>query len=206
MKINEFLDLVRNCSDDRLYESFCIGNNWIILVGLERLSIRKLLLENLKFIVHTKENSERGGLISELKGRGEDASFLEQGLESEFKYSPEQQPRLEYVSGTVVILPHRGAEGYSLTRYGFDLTDEERRHASYQRKNYKSSLSLHSCQLRKIPGISDNRAIAIVTEEISLFLMEKQVPFCLPHSLANTKDYSRIVYFPDSVEEEMCRK
>ena len=72
---------------------------------------------------------------------------------------------------------------------------------------YVSALMLHPCPEKKAEIAYWQRAAARVIAEFSQEAISKNIPFCFPDSRGwkHLDDYSRIVYFPDSVDDEMAR-
>jgi len=77
---------------------------------------------------------------------------------------------------------------------------------------YKTSILLHHYQDKKIPGISWEKAIALVIEDLGQLIIQENIPTCMPRSVGwkycepchfFAYDNPKGVYFPDEDEIKM---
>jgi hypothetical protein len=82
----------------------------------------------------------------------------------------------------------------------------EKAHCERQRRNYKCTIMFHDYGDKKMEGVCNDRALAIAICDIGSMLIERKIPVCLTITKSidhPEKDFSHIVYFPDSVYNEM---
>ena len=98
--------------------------------------------------------------------------------------------RFNFVPGTVVLQVWNGAHP--------DCVRSNQEDQKRQLNDYRMTIMLHPYQKNKIENVSDERAIAIVIDDIGQYVMREKIPVCFPESRGwdNLKDYSRIVYYP----------
>jgi hypothetical protein len=77
----------------------------------------------------------------------------------------------------------------------------ERIHYEFQGQRYNLTIMLHELGY----GHQARRLTASITN-LAEYFVRKQIEFCMPESVgwAHHGDFSRVVYYPDEVEAEMC--
>ncbi|MEK6825631.1 MAG: hypothetical protein AABY00_02485 [Nanoarchaeota archaeon] len=197
MKWEEFLAM-ENASNEKLYDYGFVDNFPIIWKAFSTESLIEQLRATGNYHEHTLDN---------------DISMSQTTY-----HSPEQRVRLaesyannllEHKDGTVVINPRASNNIYTMKGLGNVLYDHV---LQFQKSRYDYALRLHSSQVKRMIGISGVRAMYLVVKDIvETALLPAQVPFCLPKMFKYVQgqieqDYSTVVYWPDSDEEEMCKK
>jgi len=196
MKWSEFVKIGESTLDELLTEKLGIYDNFPILwrADSEESLINELLASG-RYQRHTYENDH-----DSLNPAGERNPWSKLP-----NWKSRYQRRLAYVPGAVIINQNGGAH----TATSRDCESEGV--LAFQRTRFNYGLMLHPYQIKKA-DTTELRTLFNVTRDIceSIFIPEN-LPFCLPKVFfykqgLNPQDYSTIVYWPDSVEGEMCRK
>lgn len=170
MRLEEYLEALRTCPDEKLTEELGIYDNWPIL-----------LQGNYDEIVRDLESSsESGSLFSgeyrfRREARNQDGSVTR---------------RYEYVAGTVELQ-------FDPKVLDTTFPEQSPEHHERQLRDFTVNFCLHPYQDKKIPETSWKRAIAIVAEDICRYATKKGFALCLPHSVGSnySEEFDRIVYF-----------
>ena len=109
---------------------------------------------------------------------------------------------LNFSQGTVELQIH---DRFSEDNLLFAGLDEKGAHYQVQMEKFNRYLMLHPYQEKRIPNTSDERALVLVINDISQYFKQQNIPFCFPESMGwgHLDDLSRIVYFPDSLDDEV---
>lgn len=135
----------------------------------------------------------------------------------EVRDGPRTTHRFTFNPGTVLLQVRDSPFGASTLRSGYQSECQiERLHQKKQTGGYRIFALLHEDNPNKMPDVSATRAIAIAIDKIGRYVLERGIPCCFPvfgwkHNSSFSAPLplevlSRIVYFPDSVDDEMQRR
>lgn len=198
MKLHEFLQGVKACPDELLSERYGIWDNFPILVS--GMSVEEMILHLLasgKYETHSLENDIDGE--SRLKA---------------FSHVPQETVRaiyarqLSWKEGLMVVNPRNDIGNIETYTNADDLGFVPIYEA--QKTYFTAALMLHPYQKRR-PDTSIRVITTVLEDIITNLLVPKSIPFCLPRVFHYKKgeklqDYSTIVWWPDELEERMCRR
>jgi hypothetical protein len=168
MELEEYLERLKICPDERLTGELGIYDNWSIFLNLDFQRALKHFYESPEF----KFYELQGGDIH----------------------------RFDFVPGTVKLQVFNWLAGCGLTQINKDNLEESTFHQNRQKRDYNMTIMLHPYQKKKIEGIDLRRALVMVVENLSEWVVSENIPLCFPDSIGRDykkpRDYSRIVYFP----------
>jgi hypothetical protein len=156
MKLEEYLEKLKNCPDSELASECGVHDNWPILLQADLDKVIKKLIDSHKYV--------ESDIVSE-------RAFL------------------NYVPGVVELQ-------FILGEYSF-LNLALKYEIDKQGPKYDSTITLHPFQKKKIKGVSDYRAVAIVIDDLAKFAMKEKIPICFPRSLGwdHKNEFSRLVSY-----------
>ena len=199
MKWSTFVEGVRQCPDDELTDRFGIWDNFPILTrNLSTTEMMSALFATGRYEPHSLENDIGGGRMVR-SNTHVSLTTLQECF----------QKQIAFKQGMVVIDPY--IEVHRLKTFINSHDPRAQKFLLFQLTHYNAALKLHPYQIKQISGVSGWRVMADVIEDVTRhILIPRNVDFCLPHvfiykSRTLEQDYSTIVYWPDSDEEEMCR-
>ena len=167
MLLEDYLQKLKDCSDERLEAEWAINDNFTIF-------FKKAFIT---FLQHFNDS--------------ENYQFKELSFEDYFRF--------DYVPGIITVQVFQGLAENKLTGYGLNRTEEERQHFEKQNRDYNTTIMLHPYQKKRIFGMENKRAIAMVVDDICRFSIDRNIPLCIPNigtDFLKPYDFSRIVYFP----------
>jgi hypothetical protein len=174
MKLEEYLDAVRNCPDELVTST---DGSQISLLSAEF-----GIYDN--FPILLKVDAET--MFSHLNS----GNF---NIFRRLVISNSNYWTANYIPGTVILQAWDCFISGWATWEQLSKPDHDR-----QMSEFDFSIMLHSNQEKKIPEVSEKRALAMVVYEIGDLALKNNIPLCLPKSRGwmHKNDYSRIVYFP----------
>ena len=184
MKLEDYLEALKHCPDEQLTDELGISDNWPIFLKADIDSVVEYLRESGEY--KPEKTVERADRVEHL---------------------------LSYVSGTVLLQVFDWVPSSFTTGCGANDTERDRIESERQMRDYKTTILLHPYQDRKMSGIINSRAVAIVVEEIGQFVIQGGIPACMPNTIGwksfqeeyprSDQDYSRIVYHQPDREKPL---
>ena len=169
MKLDEYLEALQNCPDEQLKDELGVYDNWPIFLNADFDSVVEHLKESGKY-KHTDTIKKDGG------------------IKHLFNYMP----------GTVEMQVFNWIPSMSTTGCGCNNTERDRIESERQLRDYNMTIMLHPSQDRKIKGVYQLRALAMVADDIGQFAINENIPACMPNTTGwkylDVNDYSKIVY------------
>lgn len=186
MELDKYLKALEECPDEmvfhgkdkrllsRLTTELGIYDNWPILLSAKYDEVVKDLLAS---IVSNELFSGQYRLVEERINN-------KRGLFNNI---------FNYVPGTILMQVRN-----SICSLDYSADYPKLEHSSRQKKEFNMSFSLHPYQEKKIEGVENSRAMAIVLADIGRYVQKKGFALCFPCSMGwdNLEDLSRIVYYP----------
>jgi len=179
MKLQDYLQAVRECPDNQLSGRLGVGDNQAILTKIPAKDLtRKIQLEFKKLEFKRKFDGVGG-----------------EGYE--FYYTPGTLVVNITNRKMIIAYPFLGLEDY-VKRVEKYYSSSIMFHTEQGKRNYIDG---------KIMPVHNFRAAALCTEELVQFMIKEKMPFCIPATEScMITDTSKIVYFPDSDEERIMEK
>jgi hypothetical protein len=169
MELEAYIELLQETTDTDLSLELGICDNWPILLNADFDTI----IEQLKQLGSYRHTDER---------------VFDGGVKHLFDYTP----------GIIILQVYDWVSTDSTTNSGCDESERGMAETNRQLNDYNMTIMLHPYQKKKIEGIHDSRAIAIVVEDLGLFAINNNLPLCMPKTWGwnhlNEKDYSKLVY------------
>lgn len=181
MELDTYLKALRECPDEELAGELGVRDNWPILI-----------CQNIDDFIKKLESSRKFSL-----------DRITTGIDP-----PRPVQIFFYTPGTVVLYLSEDNSHNGLYITCGKPTPEMRPHINKVKHDYNLALKLHPYQTvslgdlkyggKKIPQVSDTRALAMTIEDIGRSALEKDIPLCFPRSIGTRHkgDLSRIVYHP----------
>lgn len=192
MNLEEYLEALRTCPDEKLREELGIGDNYAVLL---KDHYRKLC--NFLF--------EAGFLLDGEETVGKELNAFPEGVsEAEIHTAAINAIPFFVYEGTVKVRVRNYLETYWTTGHNLWGDEERNNHKLKQLKTYNVTVKMHPLNETGFEP-EDLRKFADAVIKIGEFLIEEGIPACLPNSVGQkysfpTFDYSRIVYH----EPEKC--
>jgi len=186
MKLRDYLKGIENCPDEELTNKFGVYDNWPTFLNADFDSVINYLKNSKEYNYTGGFTEESGDELIRCKGvniyKKGNLIFIDKKIQKHF---------FNYASGTVNL--------QVLNRIPLNSCNGSDEDIWNQKSDYKMMIRLHPYKKNKIKGISTLRALAIVIGGFGKFILNENIPACMPNTLGwdNLQDYSRIVYYPD---------
>lgn len=168
MKLEEYLESLKKCSDEDLTDELGVYDNFAIFLKADLEDITRELIATGKYTVFERHQTNEG-----------------------------PKNILYYTPGTVEMQVFQWIPGWSTTGRGMNSRKEDAEHSQRQLQDYNLTIMLHPWQ-EKRAEIHRFRAMAQVIEDVSKIVKAKEIPLCIPSSVGwkylEPKEYNRIVY------------
>src|SRR3989344_743189 len=176
MKLEEYLEALRNCPD----EIVKFRDNPTSERNLQLLTTELGVYDNYPIFLNTDFNK----VVEHLKKSN--YRFVKKNTHDNYKFF--------YKPGTVELQVLNFFPS-GLATYNFD--EEMKKNNERQNKDFNMGIVLHPYQEKKIKDVSQERAIALVIDDIGRYAQKKGIALCFPNSIGwnYPKDYSKIVYY-----------
>lgn len=185
MELEEYLQRLRDCPDElitpdgknlftnRFTAEFGIYDNWDILLKADYDEVVRDLIDSMSARSLFKEQYR----------------FV-RDVETDGSY---RNKLFEYVPCHVVIQAGNIVPPGGILEGDTPAILESNR----QQREFSMSLCLHPYQKKDIEGVSCNKAMAVIIDDIAQYAIKKDLPLCFPCSIgyAYGDDFSRIIYW-----------
>lgn len=173
MRLDDYLEKLQNCQDERLKSEFGLSDNWYIFLNMDFN----------RFIDHLKE-SDNYSYLDARKQNDEVCYFFED-------------------KSTVIELQIVNKIYDMTTTGCACETEIDKIESKRQLRDYNLTIVLqHPYRDRNIENVLNSRLMGNVVLNIGNFAIEKGIPLCMPQSIGfdyDKKDYSRIIYHEPNI-------